>query len=50
VVEVTGRGYGNALMGGIKAARGTYIIMGDSDDSYDFSNLTPFLEQLRAGK
>ena len=49
VVEVPARGYGSALMGGIQAARGTYIIMGDGDDSYDFSNLTPFLEQLRAG-
>ena len=33
------KGYGNALMGGIAAARGRYIIMGDADDSYDFSNL-----------
>jgi glycosyltransferase involved in cell wall biosynthesis len=49
VVEVLERGYGNALMGGIQAARGRYIIMGDGDDSYDFSNLTAFLEQLRAG-
>jgi glycosyltransferase involved in cell wall biosynthesis len=49
VVEVPARGYGNALMGGIQAARGTYIIMGDGDDSYDFSNLTPFLERLRSG-
>ena len=49
VVEVLERGYGNALMGGIQAARGRYIIMGDCDDSYDFSNLTAFLEQLRAG-
>ena len=49
VVEVPERGYGNALMGGIQAARGRYIIMGDGDDSYDFSNLTAFLEQLRAG-
>lgn len=49
VVHVAERGYGRALLGGIKAARGKYIIMGDADDSYDFSNLGPFLEQLRAG-
>jgi glycosyltransferase involved in cell wall biosynthesis len=49
VVEVPERGYGNALMGGIQAARGRYIIMGDCDDSYDFSNLTAFLGPLRAG-
>jgi hypothetical protein len=36
-------------MGGIEAARGRYIVMGDSDDSYDFSNLMPFLDRLRAG-
>ncbi len=49
VVQVLERGYGSALMGGIRAARGRYIIMGDSDDSYDFSNLMPFLEKLREG-
>src|SRR5687767_15158296 len=36
VVHVAAPGYGNALMGGIQAARGRYIIMGDADDSYDF--------------
>src|SRR5262249_11173945 len=36
VVEVADKGYGSALMGGIRAARGTYVIMGDADDSYDF--------------
>ena len=36
LVQVTARGYGNALMGGITAARGKYVIMGDADDSYDF--------------
>src|SRR5580765_6259796 len=36
VVRVKDRGYGNALMGGIAAARGKYIVMGDADDSYDF--------------
>lgn len=49
VVSVTDKGYGNALMGGIAAARGKYIIMGDADDSYDFSNLGPFVEKLRHG-
>ncbi len=49
LVAVAARGYGNALMGGIVAARGTYIIMGDADDSYDFTDLMPFVQQLRAG-
>jgi len=49
VVPVVAKGYGSALMGGIMAARGVYIIMGDADDSYDFSNLGPFVEKLRGG-
>src|ERR1700761_8487272 len=49
VVAIKERGYGSALIGGIRAARGTYVIMGDSDDSYDFSNLDQFVEKLRAG-
>ncbi len=49
VVHVERRGYGSALQAGIAAARGRYIIMGDADDSYDFSNLGPFVERLRAG-
>ena len=49
VVNVSARGYGNALMGGIAAARGKYVIMGDADDSYDFASLAPFISQLRAG-
>jgi hypothetical protein len=49
VVAVARRGYGSALQAGIAAARGRYIIMGDADDSYDFSQLAPFLERLRAG-
>ncbi|HWS45979.1 MAG TPA: glycosyltransferase family 2 protein [Acidimicrobiia bacterium] len=49
VVPVDIKGYGAALRGGIDAARGRYIVMGDADDSYDFSNLDPFLERLRAG-
>jgi hypothetical protein len=43
------RGYGAALMAGIAAARGRYIIMGDADSSYDFSRLDGFVERLRAG-
>jgi hypothetical protein len=49
LVAVDLRGYGSALMGGIEAARGRYIIMGDADDSYDLSNLAPFVEKLREG-
>lgn len=49
LVTVETRGYGSALMSGIQAARGTYIIMGDSDDSYNFSSLMPFVEKLREG-
>lgn len=49
VVPVSDKGYGNALMGGIRAARGQYVAMGDADDSYDFATLLPFLEQLRDG-
>ena len=49
VVHVEAKGYGNALMGGIAAASGKYIIMGDADQSYDFGHIPRFLEQLRAG-
>jgi hypothetical protein len=49
VVPVGEKGYGNALMGGIIAARGRYVIMGDADDSYDFTSLMPFVEELRNG-
>ena len=49
VVAVADRGYGAALMGGIAAARGRFIIMGDADDSYDFANLDAFVERLRGG-
>ena len=49
VVHVPMRGYGAALGAGIAAARGRFVIMGDSDDSYDFSRLLPFVEQLRGG-
>jgi hypothetical protein len=49
VVAIATKGYGNALIGGIRAARGRYVIMGDSDNSYDFSQLDAFVEKLRAG-
>jgi hypothetical protein len=49
VVSVANRGYGSALMGGIAAARGKYIVMGDADGSYDFSQIPLFLEKLRSG-
>jgi len=49
VAHVKARGYGNALMGGIEAARGKFIVMGDADDSYDFGHIPRFLEQLREG-
>jgi glycosyltransferase involved in cell wall biosynthesis len=46
---VARRGYGSALQGGIAAASGQFIIMGDADDSYDFSRLGPFIDELRSG-
>lgn len=46
VIHVKEKGYGAALSGGIKAAQGRYVIMGDSDDSYDFSNLMPLLKNF----
>ena len=49
VVEVPGRGYGNALAGGIAAAKGRYVLMGDADGSYDFGELPRFLGALRGG-
>ena len=49
VVDIKQKGYGSALMGGINAARGKYIVMGDADDSYNFSHLDLFLEKLRQG-
>lgn len=49
VVNIPTKGYGSALKGGIEAAKGKYIIMGDADDSYDFSNLNPFVRKLRNG-
>ena len=49
VVSIANTGYGAALNGGIEVARGRYVIMGDADDSYDFSALMPFVERLRSG-
>ncbi|OUJ01968.1 glycosyltransferase family 2 protein [Acetobacter cibinongensis] len=49
VVAIPVKGYGAALLGGIDAAYGRYVIMDDADDSYDFSSLMPFVERLRAG-
>src|SRR5690606_7681901 len=49
VVTIPEKGYGAALGGGIAAARGRYVIMGDADDSYDFSKLDRFIDELRRG-
>ena len=49
VVNVAEKGYGSALIGGIKAAQGKYIIMGDCDMSYDFSDIGGFVQKLREG-
>ena len=49
VIEVATRGYGSALIAGIRAAQGRFVIMGDSDDSYDFSRLDAFVAALRNG-
>jgi glycosyltransferase involved in cell wall biosynthesis len=49
LVNVAEKGYGNALMGGISAAKGKFIIMGDADDSYDFLEIPNFIARLREG-
>src|SRR5580698_401773 len=49
VIEVQNKGYGAALIGGIEAASGRYVIMADADDSYDFTDLDGFLDRLRRG-
>ncbi len=49
LVRAETKGYGSAVMAGIAAARGTYVIMGDSDDSYDFARLGPFIRKLQEG-
>ena len=49
IVEVAARGYGSAIIGGVNAAQGRYVIMADADDSYDFGQLDSFVERLRRG-
>src|SRR5215211_4390589 len=49
VVDIAVKGYGAALMGGIEAARGEYVVMADADNSYDLERLGPFVEGLRGG-
>lgn len=49
LISVEAKGYGNALMGGIAAATGKFVIMGDADDSYDFLEIPKFVEKLREG-
>src|SRR6202035_1169831 len=49
VIAVAERGYGAALRAGVAAARGRFVVMGDADDSYDFSGLDPFVAKLRDG-
>jgi len=49
VVPVAAKGYGNALRGGIEAARGEWIVMGDADDSYDFAEVDRFVKRFQAG-
>jgi glycosyltransferase involved in cell wall biosynthesis len=49
VISTLAKGYGSALLNGIDQAQGTYIIMGDADDSYDFSKLDEFVKRLRGG-
>ena len=49
VINISEKGYGNALQGGIAAARGQYVIMGDADDSYDFLEIPKFVQKLREG-
>jgi glycosyltransferase involved in cell wall biosynthesis len=49
VVEVDRKGYGSALLGGIAAAQGKFVVMGDADDSYDFTAIEPLIEKLREG-
>ncbi len=50
VVNVQAKGYGSALMGGIAAASGQYVVMGDADDSYDFGHIPRFIEAVAQGR
>jgi Glycosyltransferases involved in cell wall biogenesis len=49
VVDVARKGYGSALIGGIDAAQGRFVVMGDADDSYDFEAIGPLIDKLREG-
>ena len=49
VISVPTKGYGAALMGGVAASRGEYILMGDADDSYDFGEIPKFISKISAG-
>jgi len=49
VISAPQRGYGSALIAGVAASRGEFVIMGDADDTYDFASLSPFIERLRSG-
>jgi glycosyltransferase involved in cell wall biosynthesis len=49
VVDVSRKGYGSALIGGIDAAQGRFIVMGDADASYDFAAMAPLIDKLREG-
>lgn len=49
VVDIKRKGYGAALLGGIEAAKGRFVIMADADDSYDFTDLDGFVDRLRRG-
>jgi glycosyltransferase involved in cell wall biosynthesis len=49
IISVPRKGYGSALCAGIEAANGEWILIGDADDSYDFSNITPFITGLKSG-
>jgi glycosyltransferase involved in cell wall biosynthesis len=49
VVDVSRKGYGSALIGGIDAAKGRFVVMGDADDSYDFEAIGPLIDKLREG-
>jgi glycosyltransferase involved in cell wall biosynthesis len=49
LIDVKQKGYGAAITGGVTGSHGKFVIMGDADDSYDFSSLALFLEKLRAG-
>ena len=49
IVNVNKKGYGSAIIGGVKKSKGKYVIIGDADNTYDFSNLRMFIDNLRSG-